>query len=651
MNSIFRKLPALFKIPLIIFSAAFSFTSCDYLLYNHIPDNSPKVDAVKTVNLTYDSSSPFFELDNQTKTVNISGLPTGAEVFLVRTNPTNAAIDGWYVQSVKSAGGMNLNTSQNNRSAAAPDMENMDDINDDGLITTDEKWPCFLPPTILPPVKSGRSALGPDASFTAEVPGESCTPANYQIGDEKYIYIDCNTQVSEFALAKAYLKAKGTYCNVWIVDGYQEDSDDYYYCYYNYSNGKYTPKSIQDYYIHSNAHVKDEFVTKIKDSFDAMYPLVTELFGKPSNKIYDLDNDAFVNMNCYDDTWNSAVSATDDTIDPVNIVIYDIGDDSKSNGILGYFYSKDYYTNYLHTSRSVKDDTPYSNEGKYFYIDSAFAGSNPDEVILTLAHEFQHMIDFGVKTVEQNLESSTAHNEMKSMMCEDLMAEILNITKANTPVNRLPHFCGSYLYNGPQEYDYEVTILSYATAYAFGAFLLRNYGGADLMKAIASNDSVDMASVLSAVNTVNGTSYTMEKLLADYTKACIYSSTPEGVTSSLCPAGFPSFKNSSSITSQANSSCNFIASPVNIFNLNEEMETNSPNGSYAPQSIWDMFVRYYMQYEGGPMLYTSDSHYHLRPYGMMLNYVGDTKSSNITLNFSQNQASNNQKCYIYIKQN
>ena len=98
-------------------------------------------------------------------------------------------------------------------------------------------------------------------------------------------------------------------------------------------------------------------------------------------------------------------------------------------------------------------------------------------------------------------------------------------------------------------------------------------------------------------------------------------------------------------------SYSFIASPVNIFNLNEEMETSSINGSYAPQSIWDMFVRYYMQYEGGPMLYTSDSHYHLRPYGMMLNYVGNTKSSNITLNFSQNQASNNQKCYIYIKQN
>ena len=135
-----------------------------------------------------------------------------------------------------------------------------------------------------------------------------------------------------------------------------------------------------------------------------------------------------------------------DTGTMINIVIYDIGNDfakATSGTIVGYFHSKDYYAPGI---------ANYSNSGKYLYLDSYFASCIPAMTYSTLAHEFQHMINWNMKHIQKGLKASY------------------------TPKNRLATFENYYRYSG-LEYNNSATLVSYASVYAFGAWLVREFGG------------------------------------------------------------------------------------------------------------------------------------------------------------------------------
>jgi hypothetical protein len=65
---------------------------------------------------------------------------------------------------------------------------------------------------------------------------------------------------------------------------------------------------------------------------------------------------------------------------------------------------------------------------------------------------------------------------------------------------------------------------SYAKGYAFGAYLLRNYGGASLLKEMLANNSTNIDSVTAALKTVTG-SGSFEDALRRFGEAIVFSGT------------------------------------------------------------------------------------------------------------------------------
>jgi len=225
--------------------------------------------------------------------------------------------------------------------------------------------------------------------------------------------------------------------------------------------------------------------------------------------------------NIYGPPWGSTpysnLISNDNT---VNILFMPMGG-SVSSTVIGFFYPRD---NYLRTS-GTGGVTDYSNQMVMFYMNSdvyqrySTIESNgytegENLIISTLAHEFQHMIHFYQKTVLRagGRGTETWINEMMSMMTEDILAYNVNVdgprgVAFDDPTDGTAHLpVGGYVTGRFPEFDANddislsswgsVNILaSYAAAYAFGAFLERNFGGAQLLHDMMYNSYTDSRAI------------------------------------------------------------------------------------------------------------------------------------------------------------
>lgn len=236
--------------------------------------------------------------------------------------------------------------------------------------------------------------------------------------------------------------------------------------------------------------------------------------------------------------WSSAGPPATNLIDghgEVHIFIKNLNPGDTSNGVLmGYFSSLNNWV------ANVDWNSQRSNEKILFALD-ADSLANPDDdgdaqtttdasvwalsdywpaaMVSTLAHEFQHMVHFYQKQVRHNVgQTQTWLNEMASLVTEDLVADKLGNPG---PRGRVELDVGDrYLSNGqfpvyngyhdrvaltawPTFTSGESPLPNYAQAYAFGAWLVRNYGGPALLKAIVQSPRLDTQAVVDAVNTVN----------------------------------------------------------------------------------------------------------------------------------------------------
>ncbi|MEW5814442.1 MAG: PKD domain-containing protein [Spirochaetota bacterium] len=171
--------------------------------------------------------------------------------------------------------------------------------------------------------------------------------------------------------------------------------------------------------------------TKSKLVTQGMVNLLADKFllAEPGNDIYDWVT------NIYGPEWGAHDYSN--LISPNNeitILLYDIdGDNSTTGGILGFFYAKD---NFIKTSGSGTV-TDISNQRIMFYLDAVLFATDdgvggpwditdpwPEEIVSTLAHEFQHMINFYQKAVLRGGGSSqTWLDEMASMVTEDFVSD------------------------------------------------------------------------------------------------------------------------------------------------------------------------------------------------------------------------------------
>ena len=146
------------------------------------------------------------------------------------------------------------------------------------------------------------------------------------------------------------------------------------------------------------------------------------------------------------------------------------------------------------------------------------------------------MINFGVKTLTPQivengraLNPSTWYNEMLSMLCEDMLQSFLENEDKDSPKKRLSRFCSNYSDSGIVDWlSGDHVFSSYAMSYAFGAYLARNYGGASLIKKIATNNLVDKSSITAAIKEQGYTTETFDTVYKKFVQALLIQNLPNG---------------------------------------------------------------------------------------------------------------------------
>ena len=283
---------------------------------------------------------------------------------------------------------------------------------------------------------------------------------DYKKGDKASFYISVKSNMNDKNFCADFiLKESGKYCDVWYVE---KDSN----------------------FMTENPLSSDIF-TQVREEFDRIYPVQIQIFG---------DNRFF-----YTKRSNLLRSYQG----KVNILLYDIANDaseSQNGGVYGFFHSLDFYNN-----------ENYSNKTECINIDSYFFNEDKEGALQTLFHEFQHLENFVNKVVlaSENRFVSTWYNEMLSMLAEDIFTDLLGIELENAPANRLNFFNAYYplgFYQWRSESNYFPSgdvYISYANSYAFGAYLLRNFGGIELIKEICQNDFVDEESITKALESLD----------------------------------------------------------------------------------------------------------------------------------------------------
>ncbi len=251
------------------------------------------------------------------------------------------------------------------------------------------------------------------------------------------------------------------------------------------------------------------------------------------------DNDIFDWVtNVYGKEWDSDAKEADSHLITYNSTIDILLYNMSSSNIAGYFWAKDNFQ---------KSTISASNEKLMFYINTQLLSSNSKETYTTLAHEFQHMIHFYQRSVLRGIEDSTWFDELMSEATEDLIATKIayygprNVNPYDGSAGgngnsggRFPNF-NRYITSSLTNWSNSVQ--DYSKVSSFGAYLLRNYDGANFLNRLMYSDNRDSY----AISQVTGIS-DFQTIIRDWGSAVILSSQTDAPNK--LEYNFGTFKNS-----------------------------------------------------------------------------------------------------------
>lgn len=250
------------------------------------------------------------------------------------------------------------------------------------------------------------------------------------------------------------------------------------------------------------------------------------------------DNDIYDWVtNVYGKEWGTHdESALIGESNEISILLTDISNDNgTSGGVIGFFYPKD---------NLKRSEVSGSNQRVMLYADAVlFANGEgswdiedfwPREMMSTLAHEFQHVIHFYQKNVLRKLSSDVWINEMLSESIEDLVATKLRhggpraVVYTDGSAGEMQNSKGRYpLFNSTNTLSltaWHGSLANYSHINAFGAYVMRNYGGAKVLHDMMHNEHTDEKAVVFAVNkAINGSGKTFNDLLKEWGIAVLLS--------------------------------------------------------------------------------------------------------------------------------
>lgn len=423
---------------------------------------------------------------------------------------------------------------------------------------------------------------------------------DYKVGDSRNFVLEVNdVYKSEPMCLRAIGKENDkTICYVWVKDSCFDDTS--------------SPRGSK---------INSAYAKEVADTFAKYYNFEREIFGKESDNLLVYTGLGF--------KLESMASQPTGTV--VNILVYDFSDDT----ILGYVSSKDCYKNFSYNQENI------SNASKCFYLNACFfnqdendsftgsvTGKVHEDIISTLFHEFQHMIHCNQKLINardyaMNNDSSTWYDEMLSMLAEDIMSKELNIK--SSAWGRFSELNpAGYIFSGVDEYNLEITTASYAINYAFGSFLIRNYGGALLAKNMSQSTAKDWTSVVNAIYKTTNKQVTSRQLIKQFIESLIFR---------------PSFAEKNNLPS-------LYKSPSNDISYNEFSTYVKPLNLYSIEFSWD---NQGSNNYGPRILKATDfpsegnnNFLPLRPHGFIFHNVCVATTDTVTLTFSPRKASSEQ---------
>lgn len=281
------------------------------------------------------------------------------------------------------------------------------------------------------------------------------TEENWKVGDERLLFVSTglNEKNAEVITREnAVCKAVGEHCYVWYIDNNRDfvTADDF-------------------------SEEKNVSFKILAEKFDKICQLEESICG---SHIFETKTGSyFINP-----------------FKKISIVLSDIYGDAdnpdRAPRVYGYFSPSDLYKNIS------------GNEGQFIYIDSFLYKTQPDEIYSTMVHEYNHLLNVVQKFVINGTYPATWFTEMLSMVCEDMFQKFLNLSDEDVSKSRLYFFNTNYNYGfydwNNKSTDYLVS-KSYPNAYAFGAYLVRNFGGFDLLREIATNPYVNEEAIDAAL--------------------------------------------------------------------------------------------------------------------------------------------------------
>ncbi len=241
--------------------------------------------------------------------------------------------------------------------------------------------------------------------------------------------------------------------NIWVEDSV-------------WNSGSYKVNMIDNNMVKTLA---DKF---LYDGVDDIYSIITNIYGE---EYYEGTS-----------SYNELINGTKE----IDIVLFNIHNSYGSGRVLGYFNNIDLF-------KSSSGITKYSNESPVFFLDAyslsdsqeLFWSSDdywPEATISTLAHEFTHLVIFYQHRVKRGGTMARWMNEMLAMISEDIVSNSIGLRGPRGIIGtdlsdgsgyenrgRIPI---ANFYNHFPINDYSMSsALSYAVAYSYGGFLLRNF--------------------------------------------------------------------------------------------------------------------------------------------------------------------------------
>ncbi len=324
----------------------------------------------------------------------------------------------------------------------------------------------------------------------------------------------------------------------------------------------------------------------------------------------------------------------------IDILLYKINEVKSNKGrYLGYFFSKDNYkSNYSKNS----------NESIMFYLDleTYLQEHGRDTIVSTLGHEFYHMINFYQKNVLRTNGKSINSwlNEMLALVSEDLLAEKLGIAgpRGVVGVNNVADRTSSgrlstlNVHNtfDVNDSDEHFEVIDYSIAYAYGAYLLRNYANDDLtfLRDIVHNDKLSFDAIEYALTKHGYANRTFEDTIRDWGIASIISDNTYN--------GNNKYFYNRKVTPKLNN-IEYPLGPINLFNYSNEPTLYGTNQAKSPILSGGANIYYnlgknltgYYEFSGN------------LPKNIELNLILKDKLNN----FDENKSDIIEKSIIYVK--